>query len=202
MSRTLTVGAPTPRRTIPTASPPAQDSQDQLVAWIFGGIADLWRYGEEWHAWHTVAAAQNERIDELFAQLQDPALRDHPKFAEAQHRCWLWEHRYRKWSAYADSIERVAEGVQRNMTRHLKRLSSRRREELISNRGWHRADDPEEVAAGMWARAKRLEVWPEGEAPFLRHDEHALSAQRVGLSLGHLWSRESMGPMNPVPCPF
>lgn len=202
MSRTLTAGTTTPRRTIPTASSKAQDSQDQIVAWIWGCVADLWRYGAEWAAWDALAEQQNEKTHKLFLQIQDPALQRHPKFPEAQDRYWHWEHLYRKWKAYAESVERVAQGVQRNMAKHLKKLSPRRFDELITNRGWVRADDPEEVAAGMWNRAKRQEVWPAGEAGFLRPDEQALSAERVGLSLGHLWTREQMAWPNPGLCPF
>lgn len=201
MGRTLTAGATTPRRTLPTASKSAQDSQEQIVAWIFGCVADLWRYGDEWAVWHDAAQRQNTRTHELFLQLQDPELQKHPRFAAAQARYWTWERRYMKWQAHAESIERVAQGVQRSMARHLKRLTPKRRDELVSNRGWHRADDPEDIAAGMWERAKRLEVWPAGEAPFLA-EELRRSAERVGLSLAWLWSRERMEPINPVPCPF
>lgn len=198
MGRTLTAGATTPRRTIPTASRPAQDSQDQLVAWIFGCVADLWRYGQAWHAAHEAAEAQNKRTHRLFRQLQDPELQRHPKFPEAQARYYRWEKQYRELSAYAESIDSVAFGVERNLAKHLKKLSQRRRDELLASRGWHRNDDPEAVAAGMWARAKRLEVWPAGEAPFLA-EEQRLSAERVGTSLAWVQTREAV---NPVPCPF
>lgn len=199
MGRTLTAGgAPAPRRTIPTASKPAQDSQDQIVAWIFGCVADLWRYGAEWAKAHRAAEAQNQRTHTLFRQTQDPELQRHPKFPEAQARYHRWEGEYMRLKAHEESIERVAQGVQRNLAKHLKRLNQRRRDELLANRGWIRDDDPEIVAAGMWGRAKRQEVWPAGEAGFLS-DEQVLSAERVRLSLAWIQTREAV---NPIQCPF
>lgn len=199
MGRTLTAGATTPRRTIPTASKPAQDSQDQVVAWIFGCVADLWRYGQAWHAAHKEAEEQNQRTHRLFRQLQDPALQRHPKFPEAQARYYRWEREFIRLQAHAESIDMIAQGVQRNLAKHLKKLNQRRRDELLASRGWVRNDDPEAVAAGMWARAKRQEVWPDGEAPFLSQEERRLSAERVGLSLAWVQTRDAV---NPVPCPF
>lgn len=199
MTRTLTAGAAAPSRTIPTASPKAQEQQEQIVAWIFGCVGDLWRYGKAWAKAHKAAEEQNQRTETLFRQLQDPALQQHPKFSDAQARYHRWEQQYRELSAGAESIERVAEGVQRNLAKHLKRLSPRRRDELLASPGWVRDDDPEVVAAGMWGRAKRQEVWPAGEAPFLSPEERRLSAERVGMSLTWLREREAV---NPVPVPF
>ena len=199
MSRTLTVGAATPRRTIPTASTSGQDSQDQIVAWIFGSVADLWRYGKAWAKAHKEAEEQNQRTHKLFRQLQDPALQRHPKFPEARDRYYRWEQEFIRLKAAADAIEMVAEGVQRNLAKHLKRLSQRRRDDLLACPGWVRSDDMDKVAAGMWGKAKRQEVWPAGEAPFLSPEERRLSAERVGLSLAWIEVRETV---NPVQCPF
>lgn len=199
MGRTLTAGAAAPRRTIPTASTSGQDSQDQIVAWIFGSVADLWRYGKAWATAHKAAEEQNQKTHKLFRQIQDPALQQHPKIVDARKRYLRWEREYIRLQAAADAIEMVAEGVQRNLAKHLKRLSQRRRDELLACPGWVRNDDLEKVAAGMWGKAKRQEVWPAGEAPFLSPEERRLSAERVGLSLSWIQAREAV---NPVPCPF
>jgi hypothetical protein len=172
------------------------------LAFLWGCVADLWRYGKAWAKAHKEAEAQNERTHKLFRQLQDPELQKHDKFPEAQARYHRWEREYIRLKADEESIDAVAQGVQRNLAKHLKKLTPRRFDELVANRGWVRDDDPEKVAAGMWQRAKRQEVWPAGEAPFLRPDEQALSAERVGMSLGWLWKRERMAWPNPVPVPF
>lgn len=167
MPRTLGPGQSAPRATAANANGP----QHQTVALIFSCVCELFVLGDRW-------AALEPRRRKLDAQLNAAGHSTDPRYLAALAR-------YRRWSAELDGIEGIAERVRQNLAKHLGMLSAARRRELLAHEGWVDHPDNAVVAGQMWARAKRKEGFPSGEAAFLVTHLPALRAWAEGCVVAY-----------------
>lgn len=149
--RTFVAGAPPPAADGDTSDTPGAPHWDAEAA-LWSLLCDLWELATE-------RRRLLNRLSTLNAQLDDPALANHPRAAAAALRAILWRGRI-------VALEERAQRLLPHLARAWDRLPARRKTELRQHPEWDGAVHGHAAALAAWCHAKREAGVPIDGCPF------------------------------------